>query len=67
MGGVPQTTENRPSATPSRCPSQPGDVPRGAGEPRGSGSYLGIKIDRDQFGLWVPPDERLSEVVLGFF
>lgn len=38
----------------------------GPAEPRGSSSYLGIKVDRDHFGLRVPPDEGLGEVVLGF-
>lgn len=39
----------------------------GAGELKSSSSYLGIKIDREQFGLWISPEERLTEVVLGFF
>lgn len=31
---------------------------------RTASSYLGIKINCDQFGFWISPDKRLSKVVL---
>lgn len=38
--------------------------PQAAGKLTGSSFYLRIKIDCDQFGFWILPDERLSKVVL---
>lgn len=38
--------------------------PQAAGKLTGSSFYLRIKIDCDQFGFWISPDERLSKVVL---
>jgi len=40
------------------------DTCRQAGKAAGSSFYLGIKIDCEQFGFWLSPDEWLSEVVL---